>query len=438
MKAIIKKSQINGNIIVPGSKSHTIRAIAIACLAKGQSKIINPLISEDTVSALNAARALGVNVVEHQNYWIIDGVNGKLTEPKKTIDLGNSGTTLRLFSAMAATSNITVIFDGDESLRSRPMQPLLSALEQLGAQVESNEGKCPLKITGALNGGYVKVDGTTSQYASALLISTPLLSKDSVIEVDNLNEVPYVDITLQWLKSQNINYKTYGYYNKFEVKGNQVYNAFEYNIPADFSTATFPLLATAITQGECVIENLDFSDAQGDKEVFSIFEKMGVKIEHGNVNLISNKPVDDFDKNDDNYNNSIANLESLKIDLNATPDALPAIAVAAACCKGTTIIHNVAQARIKETDRIACMTTELKKMGVNITETPDGMIIEGAEKLTGAVVNSYDDHRIAMALTIAGMVADGETIVLDCECAAVTYPEFFEDFIALGGDITLI
>ena len=436
MKAIIKKSSIQGNIIVPGSKSHTIRAIAIACLAKGQSKIINPLTSEDTISALNAARELGVKVIEYENYWLINGANGKFIEPKRTINLGNSGTTLRLFSAMAATSDITVTFDGDDSLRSRPMQPLLDALEQLGAKIKSNNGKCPITISGSLKGGHVNVDGTTSQYTSALLISTPLLNEDSIIEVKDLNEVPYVDITLQWLRSQNINYKTHNFYDKFEVKGNQSYNSFEYGIPADFSTATFPLLAAAITQGECIIENLDFSDAQGDKEVFNIFAKMGVKIERGDTNLISNKhgKYNNISKDD----NSIAKLKALKIDLNSTPDALPAVAVAAACCKGTTIIHNVAQARIKETDRIACMAKELRKMGVNITETPDGMIIEGAEKLTGTVVSSYDDHRIAMALTIAGMVAEGETTVLDCECAAVTYPNFFDDFIRLGGNITLI
>ncbi|UDQ99239.1 3-phosphoshikimate 1-carboxyvinyltransferase [Lentisphaerota bacterium WC36G] len=434
MKAVVKKSHVSGNIIVPGSKSHTIRAIAIACLAEGQSKIINPLISEDTISALNAAKALGVKVVEHDHYWLINGVNGNFNQPENIIDLGNSGTTLRLFSAMAATSNIAVTFDGDESLRSRPMQPLLSALEQLGAKVTSNNGRCPITITGPLSGGNVTVDGTTSQYTSALLISTPLLKEDSVIEIPKLNEVPYVDITLQWLKSQNIQYKAYNYYDKFEVEANQAYSAFTSHIPADFSTATFPLLAAAITQGDVVIENLDFSDAQGDKEVFNLFTEMGVKVERGTTNLISNIHGK---YNTDPDNNSIAKLKALKIDLNSTPDALPAIAVAAACCNGTTIIHNVAQARIKETDRIACMAKELGKMGAKITETPDGMIIEGSDKLTGAIVNSYDDHRIAMALTIAGMVAEGETTILDCECAAVTYPNFFDDFIKIGADITL-
>jgi 3-phosphoshikimate 1-carboxyvinyltransferase len=227
-------------------------------------------------------------------------------------------------------------------------------------------------------------------------------------------------MTVDWLRRQGIEFETSQDMLEFKIKGRQSYKAFDMTIPADFSTATFPLAAAAMTGGEVFIADLDFDDKQGDKELFRHFQRMGAEIER---------------KDGGAFVRGSGKLAGMEIDLNATPDALPAMAAAACAAEGRTALVNVPQARIKETDRIACMTRELRKMGAKIEELPDGMIIEGTA-LKGAVVDSHADHRIAMALALAGMTAGGETVVTGAECAAVTYPDFVSHFKALGAGFT--
>jgi 3-phosphoshikimate 1-carboxyvinyltransferase len=300
------------------------------------------------------------------------------------------------------------------------MGQLLEAFGNLGVKHQSTNGKCPLSLTGPIRGGFTEVDGTSSQFLTALLFSTPLALGDSEIKVRNLNEVPYVEITLDWLHRQEINFDYTPNYDSFKVKGGQKYRPFNSVIPADFSTATFPLVAAAVCRGNVKIKNLDFSDRQGDKAVFNYLEQMGMKVKlHTEFTGVSCEET----------------LKGMDLNLNSTPDALPAMAVTACFAEGTTKIHNVAQARIKETDRIACMTQELRKMGADITELEDGMIINGS-KLHGAEVEGHDDHRIVMALAIAGMGAEGETKIKGAEAASVTYPDFIRDFTAMGANFT--
>ena len=268
----------------------------------------------------------------------------------------------------------------------------------------------------------VVVDGKTSQFLSALLMVAPLLDEPTTIHVSKLNEKPYVLITLDWLKRQDIKVKYDDAMTCFEVPGGHKYKPFSTLIPVDFSTAAFPLLAAAVTGGEVKIPNLDFDDLQGDKAVFDYFAKMGVKITQGQHSTAIKGP---------------RKLKAFDLDLNATPDALPVMAVAAACADGVSYLRNVPQARIKETDRIACMTAELRKMGVSVEELEDGMVITGGKLKGCADLQSYKDHRIAMALAVAGLAASGETVVRNAECAAVTYPAFFDAFKALGADFTL-
>jgi len=409
---------LNGEISVPGSKSHTIRAIAVAAMANGVSKIIAPLVSEDTLSALKAASAFGAKIEKSPGIWTITGTGGKITPPNDTVDIGNSGTSLRIFSALASLSSAKISFDGDNSLRTRLMQPLLSALSPLGVSSESANGKCPLSLLGPLKGGKTRIEGKSSQFVTALLLSCPLAPQDSAVEVFNLNEKPYVEITIDWMKKQNLRFKYNEAMTLFEIEGRQHYTPFEMAIPADFSTACFPLVASAVTGGTIRINNLDFNDRQGDKEVFSFMEKMGMKIETTSQYTIVSPGGRGF--------------EGIELDLNSTPDALPALAVAACFAKGKTLLGNVPQARIKETDRIACMTKELRKMGAKIEELEDGMIIYGGHALHGTEVESYNDHRIAMALSIAGLGADATTTVNNAESASVTYPDFYEDIRRLG------
>ena len=420
MKIKVTKSKLGGDISVPGSKSHTIRAVAVATLAEGVSTIKSPLISGDTLSSLEAAEAFGATVTKFDNYWTIKGIGGVVKPFEKTIDMGNSGTSLRIFTGLAATLDFPVKFDGDSSLRTRPMTAVLDALGKLGVEIESKDGKCPLMLKGPVKGGKTDVDGTSSQFLTSLLFALPLAEGDSEITVRNLNEIPYVYITLDWLERQGIELEHADDLSWVKVKGGQSYKAYERTIPADFSTATFPLVAAAVTGATVKIKNLDFTDQQGDKAAFDFLAQMGVSVERS----------EDFTTVSSN-----GKLKGCTIDLNATPDALPAIAVAACFAEGTTHLVNVAQARIKETDRIDCMTKELRKMGAKIIEKDDGMIIEGGHTLTGCEVESYHDHRIAMALAIAGMVAEGETVINDADAAAVTYPNFIGDFRTLGANI---
>ncbi len=422
MKWRVTKSELAGDISIPASKSHTIRALLIATLAEGVSKIQRPLTSGDGESALYAAECFGSKIERENDELTLTGV-GRNVSPKSEIFMGNSGTGTRLFATAGTLTDSEVTFDGDSSLRSRPMLPLLKAIEALGGSYSCpiKEGYLPFTLKGPINGGEITVDGTTSQYLSSLLLTAPLLKNDTSITVTNLNEQPYVEMTLWWLDKMGIKYEANFETGKFKVYGGQSYAPINEEITGDFSGATFSAVASAITGGTLTIHNIDFTDPQGDKGVFDIVESMGVTRtanEDGSVTLTGGA------------------ITSREIDLNAMPDSLPALAVLGTVAKGETHIVNVAQARIKETDRIAVMCAELKKMGADIEERPDGLVIRES-KLTGAEVQGHDDHRIVMALALAGMIAEGETVIDTAESAGVTYPTFAEDFIALGANIII-
>lgn len=414
MKLISSRSVLSGEIHVPASKSHTIRAVAIATVANGMSVLKNPLMSNDARSAILGAREMGASV-DLANEWLIRGIGGAPGISCRNINVGNSGTTLRILTAFCALASHPVSFDGDKSIRQRPMQPLLSALQNLGAVIiESSDGKCPFTIQGPIKGGKTIVDGVSSQFLTALLIACPLAEGDTEIVVENLNEKPYVEITLDWLRRMRIRFEQKGL-EWFKIYGGQKYRSFERSIPADFSTATFPLVAAAITGSQILIRGLDFNDHQGDKAVFEYFQRMGLILKHSHEGVVVKG----------------GKLKGIDIDMNATPDALPAMAVAGCFASGTTRLLNVPQARLKECDRITAMATELTKMGAVVEELNDGLVIHQS-KLKGALVNGYDDHRIVMSLAIAGMASDGETIVDTAEAASVTYPGFVNDFKNLG------
>lgn len=422
MNLRIRPSGLSGKIAVPGSKSHTIRAVAMAMMAEGKSTIRAPLVSEDTLSAIRAASAFGLKLERgDDSVWTAEGLAGDLRQPESVVDMANSGTSIKIFAALAAQKPLKAVFDGDPSLRSRPMKPLLDALEQCGVKTESENGKCPFSVEGPFRRhGSIVVNGKSSQYVSAMLFASAFSGCGETIDVVDVNEQPYIGLTLSWMKRLGLKFSAAEDYTHFEVPGGQKTKGFDFTIPADFSTAAFPLAAAAVTKSSIRILNLDFQDVQGDKGVFRLLEQMGTEI----VRKTGETTV------------TGKSLRGMEIDLNAMPDALPALSVAAAFAEGTTTLRNVAQARIKETDRIACMTKELRKMNIEVTELPDGMVIRGGTP-QGAVLESYGDHRIAMALAVAGLAASGETVVRDAECAAVTYPAFFDAFKALGADFTL-
>lgn len=426
MKWRIRPSRLSGTIAIPPSKSHTIRALLVATLCNGVSTIRKPLLSGDGASAIGAGIGLGAVIEMRGNDLVISGIGGDFNRGSDIIDMGNSGTSTNLFASVAALGSRKRRLDGDSSLRSRPFRPLLDALTQLGANFVIDPcatRDLPFTIEGPIRGGKVTVNGRSSQFVSSLLFSCPLLEHDSTIAVDNIREQPYIELTLWWLKKQGIELTHASDLTTFSIKGGQAYKPFDLTIPSDFSSATFAACAAAMTGSSLKLTGLDFSDPQGDKAVFDVLKTMGASVAVKDDGVTVSAPQN--------------TLQGRTIDLNAMPDALPAISVAACMADGATSIINVAHARDKETDRIRVMREELAKMGASITEQKDGLTIQKSA-LKGTLVNGHDDHRVVMALALAGMVAEGETIIETAESAAVTYSGFVEDFKKIGADITTI
>ncbi len=427
MKISVEPSLLAGDVAVPGSKSHTIRGVAAGLMAGGVTTLEAPLASADTLSVLEAAKALGAEVEQGKNRWIICGTDGKLRNPGHIIDMGNSGTGLRIISALAATADFEVTFDGDESLRSRLMDGLLASLGNIGAECKSAQGFCPVSVKGPLAGGISTVDGTTSQFISALLFAAPYAGSDCEFSLPFLNEKPYVGITLKWLKMLGIELEHSDDLQYFKIKAGQRFRAGTHIIPADFSTAAFPLAAGLLCgdagRGGVRIHNLDFSDVQGDKAVFGMAQEMCGAVLPSEGGIVSAEKMA---------------LSGRVLDLNATPDALPVMAVLGAKAAGKTLLTNAPQARVKETDRISCMHEELAKMGIEITEYPDGMEICGGTLHGSRELDSRGDHRIGMAMTVAALAADSPSVIENIECVSVTYPDFIADMQKMGAKISVL
>jgi len=420
MNLVCTDSPLRGEVRIPGSKSHTIRAVAIAALAGGESRIRAPLDSGDARAAVAAYRALGAETETRPDEWRVQGTGGRLRPPDAVIDVANSGTTLRIALGSAALlRNGTAVLTGDEQIRRRPAGPLATSLNDLGARVESvhGNGMAPFVVSGRLRGGETSIEAVTSQYLSSLLINTPLADGDSVIHVPVLNEQPYVEMTLGWLERQGIALEREDL-REFRVPGGQEYRPVDRAIPADFSSATFFLGAGALDDNEIVLLGLDPSDVQGDRAVVDYVHQMGAQVE------VTPEQIRVRGRE----------LVGGEFDLNATPDALPMLAVLGCFARGETRLLNVPQARIKETDRIAVMAQELSRLGARVRELEDGLIVECSE-LHAAEVDGHGDHRVVMALAVAGCAIAGTTVVHNAEAMAVTYPGFAEDMIALGANL---
>jgi len=421
MRFIVNKSNISGITKIPPSKSHTIRSIIIGTLADGKTIIHSPLKSPDIKYTIEACAKLGAEIDSEKQGITILGTNGNLKAPLDTIDVGNSGTTLRLLTGICSLIEGESILTGDNSIKNRPIQPLLDSLNYLGANCKTLMGNenPPIRVHGKIRGGITTISGFTSQYTSSLLICSPLAESSTIIKPTNLQEKPYVDMTLSYLKKSGIIIHSDKKYNEFIVMGKQQYKPLKVNIPGDFSSASFLLVASAITNSRLTLEGLDLKDTQADKRILNILQEMG-----SNITINSNKIT---------VNSS--DLHGIEIDLRDNPDLLPVLSVVGCCAKGTTILSNVKHARIKESDRISAMANELAKMGAKITEKQDSLIIKNSD-LKGTNVHGYNDHRIVMSLAIAGLVANGETVVDTAESSQKTFPSFLETLRILGANIS--
>jgi 3-phosphoshikimate 1-carboxyvinyltransferase len=405
-----EKSVLSGEVAVPASKSHTIRALTLATLARGKSVLSNPLDSADTRSCVGACRALGAEIQAEGETWTVKGVAGRLRVAENVIDVQNSGTTLYIALGMAALVDGWNVLTGDHQTRRRTAQNLMTALNMLGARVESmlDNGCAPLLVHGPLQGGPASLACPTSQYLTSLLIAAPLVRLDSTIVVTQLNEEPYVLMTLDWLRKLNVKV-SHRNLREFTIPGRQEYSAFEERIQGDFSSATFFLCAAALTGSEITLRGLDMDDAQGDKAVVDMLRKMGAETQAlpGAVRIRGRA------------------LKGVDLDLNATPDALPALAVTACFAEGTTKLLNVPQARIKETDRIRVMREAIVALGGKAEELPDGLVVHGAG-LRGGKAAGHADHRVVMACAIAGLASEKPIEVDTAEAVGITFPSFVD------------
>lgn len=422
----VKKSTIKNTAVrIPGSKSHTIRGLIIAALANGNSVLHNPLFSADTLSGAAVCRALGAGIeLDPENRQIrVRGTGGKLSVPQNVVDVGNSGTTLYIALATSAlVEGGSVVLTGDEQIVKRPALGLIKSLNDLGAEVFStkNDGTAPIVVKGPLKGGKTSIECPTSQYLTSLLLNAPLACEKTHISVPLLNEAPYVEMTLRWLEKQQIRFDMAPDMSSFTVYPNQSYKPFEESIAADFSSGTFFAVLAAISGAKIMLEGLDMNDSQGDKEVFTILEKMGadITVKPEGIQVSGNK------------------LTGMEIDMNNIPDALPAMAVAGCFASGTTRLVNVEHARLKETDRIKVMREELTKMGADITELPDGLEIKNST-LCAADLKGHGDHRIVMSLSLAGAMTPGTTTIDTAQAVAVTFPDFVQLMQKAGAETTI-
>ena len=423
MKVTSHKSTLNGTVDVPGSKSHTIRALIIGALADGESIIEEPLKSLDTLSAAAAVSHFGARVDMNSMPWTVRGVGGKPSVPDTVIDVGNSGTTLYMIMGTSSLADGWTILTGDEQIRRRTASYLIDALSGLGVELFSTRGNgmAPLAIHGKMKGGETKVAGISSQYVSSLLMACPLSVGHSNITITELNERPYVHMTLDWLNRTGIHLEINDDMTCVDIEGNQSFLPFSRRIPGDFSSATFLVCAGVLAGGELMLRGLEMDDPQGDKAVIDILRNMGADIttEQNCITVHG------------------SSLKGIDIDMNAIPDALPMLSVCGSFAEGTTVLHNVAQARIKETDRIAVMAAELGKLGADIRELPDGLVINGTG-LRGGNVHGHGDHRVVMAMTVAGFAAENKIAVDTAESAGITFPGFWEKMRSAGAvlDIT--
>ena len=433
MKAKVNISVLKGEVLAPPSKSYTHRAVVMASLA-GQTIVKRPLLSADTAATIRACRALGAVIREKGDSLIVDGVKGKPSVPDSIIDVANSGTTLRLLMAVSALCDGTTVLTGDDSIRTRPNTPLIDVLNQLGASVIStrDNGMAPIEVKGPMTGGEAVMDGSiSSQFFSALLMACPLCRTRTVVRVDGeLKSRPYVEITIEMLESAGIEIELVeddkGHLS-FIIPPNQSYGLTEYTVytvPGDFSSASYLLAAGALAGdgagGGITVGGL-YLNKQGDAAIIPILQDMGANLEWDRETgeVIVNK----------------SQLTGITVDVGMTPDLVPTLAVLGALSGGEMVIENAGHVRYKETDRLHAMTVELGKMGVDIIEEPDRLVIRGGG-LHGARVSGWHDHRIVMALSVAGMVV-GDTVIDTAESIDISYPGFFKAMRSLGGDITL-
>ncbi|MEM3407506.1 MAG: 3-phosphoshikimate 1-carboxyvinyltransferase [Nitrososphaerota archaeon] len=416
---IVYPSGVKGEIKAPPSKSFTHRAIIISSLANGISRIRNPLISLDTLATIKACESFGIEMKMNKEEIKING-SEILKTPENIIDVANSGTTIRIMTAVSSlVPKGYVILTGDSSIRKRPMEPLLKSLRKLGVKCWSTRenGLPPIIVKGGtLKGGETKIRGDiSSQFISALLITAPKAKKKTIINIiGKIVSKPYIDSTIYMLKLSNIKLNILNDYRKFSIPSKQSFSPIDFTIPGDFSSASFLIASAILSNGNIKIKNLDTSIPQADSAIIDILSKMGVEIE------INKEKKEIFIQSPKKLLGGTFNLMN-------SPDLIPIISILALKAENPTKIIGVKHARYKETDRIYVLSKELRKIGAKVIELEDGLIIKPIKKIKPAKLNSHGDHRIFMALSLIGLICEEGCRVSGLETASISYPNFIND-----------
>ena len=415
---------LKGSVKIPPNKSHSFRALIMAALAEGESRITAPAVSNDWMRGIEALEMFGADVVPKAgNVWVVKGTGGQLRTPDDIVDCGNSGITLRFFAALAACCEGFTVLSGDHSLRHiRLCQALVDALNSLGAWAvcTKGDGHAPLVVRGRLKGGQAEIDGMDSQPVSALLIASSLAEAPTELTVLRPGEKPWVGVTLDWLTRCGVEFSNEDF-RRYRVRGRSAWGGFEATIPLDWSAALYPIAAAVLTCGsEVHVPGMDWQDSQGDKGVVDVLRRMGADIDVDETGVTARSST----------------LKGCEIDCNDFIDQFMLLAVIGARAEGETVLTNAEVCRHKECDRIAEMHKALTTMGVDVEERPDGLVIRHSA-LRGARIDSRRDHRMVMTLAVAGLVASGQTVITDIDCVKKTFPDFVSQMRRIEADMQM-
>jgi 3-phosphoshikimate 1-carboxyvinyltransferase len=414
--------RIDVSVRVPGSKSITQRALIAAALADGLSVLHGPLVSEDTDYSSAALSQMGVQIEKSDEEWRISGTGGVITEPEDDIYLGNNGTATRFLTSVAALGTGEFIIDGDARMYERPIGPLIEALRGWGVDIESIHGTgCPpLSILAAgLSGGRtILPEGKSSQYLSSLLLVAPYARKAAELKVQGeLLSKPYVAMTLDIMAEFGIRVEAAQDFSSFSIPRGR-YQPRDYRIEGDASNASYFWAAAAVTGGRVWVENVPVPSLQGDAMLVPLLARMGCEVEQCGHGIAVSGPH---------------RLEPISVDMGDMPDVVPTLAVVAAFAEGATEISNIEHLRIKECDRLNAVAAELGRMGVQVDTFDDRMIVHGrgGAAMHGAEIETYQDHRMAMSMAVAGLRIEGVKIRGE-QCVAKSFPDFWQRFSFAG------
>ena len=429
MKIKIKPSVLNGTIEIPPSKSYSHRAVIAAALAENsrKSKIDNLKFSVDIITTTDIMENWGAKIKRFESALEIIGNDGKVVPKDKYVQCNESGSTIRFLIPIGITDENELIFDGKGKLVDRPLDSYYRIFDKQGIFYKNENGKLPLTVNGKLKAGNYEIDGNiSSQFITGLLYALPLLDGDSKLTINkNLESKGYIDLTLEILKLAGIEIMNNDY-KSFDIRGNQIYKPFDYTVEGDYSQVAFWIVAgiiSANSNNEVKCLHVNKNSLQGDREIIEIVERMGANIEIFDDYVLV-RP---------------SKTKGTVIDISQCPDIGPILTVLAALSEGETRIINGERLRIKESDRITSIKTELNKLGANVAEEGDSLIIQGVEGFAGGVtVNAWNDHRIAMSLAIASTRCEKEIILEEAESVRKSYPHFWDDFVKMGGEIEVV